>query len=398
MQSANGSGGILRIMGDVLPFDLLPLARHFIHLRDTQTIMPTIQTRITTLLNIRYPIILPGMSWISTPELVAAVSNAGGLGILALGPLSPEETAASIRRIRELTDQPFGVNVALLMPGAVDNAKVALAERVPVINFSLGKGDWLIKACHEYGGKVIATVTTAKHALGAEAQGVDALLVTGHEAAAHGGEVTSMVLIPAIADVVQIPVIGCGGFADHRGLVAALALGAEGVAMGSRFATCAESPVHQNTKQAVLDKDQHATIYSPHFDGLPARYMQTPTAQRLTRHPMSFFVAAWQAMRAARSLGISLWKILAGLIAEPKQIRLLACFGAATPRLKAATVDGDLVQGMQFIGQSQGLIHDIPTAAELMSRTVLDAYALLAERQHLFAEPESQHVNLLFSG
>ncbi len=351
------------------------------------------QTRITSLLNIRYPILLPGMSWISTPELVAAVSNAGGLGILALGPLSPEETAASIRRIRELTDRPFGVNVALLMPGAADNAKVALAEQVPVINFSLGKGDWLIKACHDYGGKVIATVTTAKHALAAEAQGVDALLVTGHEAAAHGGDVTSMVLIPAICDVVRIPVIGCGGFADHRGLVAALSLGAEGVAMGSRFATCLESPVHQTTKQAVLDKDQHATIYSPNFDGLPARYMQTPTAERLTRHPMGFFVAAWQAMLAARGLGISLWKIFAGLIAEPKQIKLLACFGAATPRLKAATVDGDLVQGMQFIGQSQGLIHDIPTAAMLMNRTIEDAQTLLAERQRQFADPVTERLS-----
>jgi enoyl-[acyl-carrier protein] reductase II len=352
------------------------------------------QTRLTTLLNIRYPILMPGMSWISKPELVAAVSNAGGLGILALGPLSPEETAASIRRIRELTDKPFGVNVALLMPGAVDNAKVALAEKVPVINYSLGKGDWLIKACHGYGGKVIATVTTAKHALAAEAQGADALLVTGHEAAAHGGEVTSMVLIPSIVDVVKIPVIGCGGFADHRGLVAALALGAEGVAMGSRFATCAESSVHQVTKQAVLDKDQHATIYSPHFDGLPARYMQTPTAERLTRAPMSFFVAAWMAMGAARSLGISLWKVFAGIFADPKQIKLLALFGAATPRLKAATVDGDLDSGMQFIGQSQGLIHDIPTAEQLMTRTVQDAQALLARTHGQLAEPVSE----LFSG
>jgi len=130
--------------------------------------------------------------------------------------------------------------------------------------------------------------------------------------------------------------------------------------------------------------------------------MQTPTAERLTRHPMNFFVAAWQAMRAARSLGISLWKILAGLIAEPKQIKLLACFGAATPRLKAATVDGDLVKGMQFIGQSQGLIHDIPSAATLMTRTIADAHALLAARQQQFSNPAAQPsaaaVTELFSG
>lgn len=332
------------------------------------------RTRITELLGVRYPVILPGMSWISTPELVAAVSNAGGLGILALGPLSVEQTRQSIQRVRELTDKPFGVNCALLMPGAKENAEVALELQVPVINFSLGKGDWLIQKCHAYGGKVIATVTTAKHAQAAEAQGVDALLVTGHEAAAHGGEVTSLVLVPALVDAVKIPVIACGGFADQRGLLAALALGAEGVAMGSRFATCRESPLHQNVKQAVVAKDQHDTIYSPHFDGLPARYMATPTAQRLTRRPMPFLLTVWQALLAAGQLRIPLWKIFAGLLAEPKQIRLLACFGAATPRLKAATEAGDLTKGMQFIGQSQGLIRDVVSADEVIQRLINDAH------------------------
>ncbi len=335
------------------------------------------QTRVTDLLNIQYPIILPGMSWISTPELVAAVSNAGGLGILALGPLSPEQTKASILKVRRLTDKPFGVGCTLLMPGAKENAEVALELQVPVINFSLGKADWLIKRCHAYGGKVIATVTTAKHALAAQAQGADIIMATGHEAAAHGGDVTSLVLVPSLVDILQVPVIGCGGFADHRGLAAALALGADGIAMGSRLATCLESPVHQQTKQAVLDKDQHATIYSSNFDGLPARYMQTNMAEKLTRKPMNFFMAAWQAMLAARQLNISLWKILAGLIVEPKKIRLLACFGAATPRLKAATEQGDLNTGMQFIGQSQGLIHDIPTAQALIERTIHEAQSRL---------------------
>lgn len=331
------------------------------------------QTRLTTLLGIQYPVVLPGMSWISTPELVAAVSNAGGLGILALGPLSPDQTRDAILQIRRLTDKPFGVGCTLLMPGANENAEVALELQVPVINFSLGKGDWLIERCHAYGGKTIATVTTAKHALAAQQQGADVIMATGHEAAAHGGDVTSLVLVPSLVDILDIPVIACGGFADGRGLLAALALGASGIAMGSRFATCAESPVHQHTKQAVLEKDQHATIYSANFDGLPARYMQTPTAIKLTQKPMNFFVAAWQAMLAARQLNISLWKIMAGLVVEPAKIRLLACFGAATPRLKAATEQGDLKTGMQFIGQSQGLIHDIPTAQLLIARIIAEA-------------------------
>ena len=331
------------------------------------------KTAITELFGIQYPIILPGMSWISTPELVAAVSNAGGLGILALGPLSAEQTRDAIQRVRALTNKPFGVNCALIMPGAKENAEVALELKVPVINFSLGKGDWLIQACHAYGGKTIATVTTAKHALASQHQGADAVMVTGHEAAAHGGEVTSLVLVPAIVDTLNIPVIACGGFADQRGVLAALALGAEGVAMGSRFATVKESPLHDNIKQNVIAKDQHDTIYSPHFDGLPARYMKTPTAEKLTHKPTNFVIAAGQAMTAAIDLKIPLWKVMAGVLAEPQKIRLLANFGAATPRLKAATERGDLEQGMQFIGQSQGLIHDVCSAEDMMQRLMAGA-------------------------
>jgi enoyl-[acyl-carrier protein] reductase II len=151
-----------------------------------------IQTRLTKLLGIKYPIILPGMSWISTPKLVAAVSEAGGLGIIASGPLSADELRKSIKEVRSLTSKPFGVGITLMMPGSTENANIALEEKVPVINFSLGKGDWIVKRAKEYGGKVIATVVSEKHAKSAEKMGVDALLVTGHEAAAHGGDVTSL--------------------------------------------------------------------------------------------------------------------------------------------------------------------------------------------------------------
>ena len=127
-----------------------------------------ISTRITKLFGIKVPLILPGMSWISTPALVAAVSNAGGLGILATGPLSAAATREAIREIRRLTDKPFGIGATLLMPGAKENAEVALEEKVPVINFSLGKGDWIVERAHAYGGKVLATVVNEKHALSAE--------------------------------------------------------------------------------------------------------------------------------------------------------------------------------------------------------------------------------------
>ena len=159
------------------------------------------KTKITELFGIKYPIILPGMSWISTPELVAAVCNAGGIGWLATGPLSTDQTRASIKRIRELTDKPFGAGATLLMPGARENAEVILEEQVPVINVSLGKPDDIVKRVHDYGGKVIQTVIGAKHALSAVKGGVDALQVTGYEAAAHGGKVANLCLIPSIKEL-----------------------------------------------------------------------------------------------------------------------------------------------------------------------------------------------------
>lgn len=338
------------------------------------------KTRITELLGIDKPLILPGMSWIATPELVAAVCNAGGLGILATGPLDAAATASAIDQIRSLTDKPFGVGCTLMMPGAAENTEVALKKQVPVINYSLGKGDKLTAACHAYGGKVIATVTTKKHALSAVQSGADCLQVTGHEAAAHGGEVTSLVLVPSIRDVTDVPIIATGGFGDGRGLAAALCLGADAIAMGSRFATSSDSPLHENIKHNVVGKDQHDTIYSPNFDGIPARYMKTPTAIKLTKKPMNIVSTALRASRAAKMVKQPVGKVLAGMLVQLDKVKMLAYFGAALPRLQSATTDGDLQYGMQFIGQTQGLINDIASVAEICERTVASAEQIL---QHL---------------
>ena len=337
------------------------------------------KTRLTEVLGIEHPIVLPGMSWISTPELVAAVSNAGGLGVLASGPLNRAQTRDAIRKIRELTDKPFGIGVTLLMPGAKENAEVALEEKVPVINFSLGKGDWIVKAAHAYGGKVIATVVTEKHAQSAVKSGVDALQVTGHEAAAHGGDVTSLVLVPAIASKVPVPVIATGGFADGRGLMAALSLGAEGVAMGSRLATSKESPLHQKTKDAIIAKNEGETIYGNNFDGLYARVMKTPASQKAMKRPMGFIMASLKSFKAAKMVDMPLWKLMAGLIVQFSQIRMLSLFGAATEKIQAATVDGDLDKGVQFIGQTQGLINDQPSVQEIIDRIMREAQTVHEE-------------------
>ena len=332
-----------------------------------------LKTKVTKILNIKHPIILPGMSWISTPKLVAAVSEAGGLGILATGPLTEQQTRDSIREIRSLTNKPFGIGCTLLMPGAKENAEIALQEKVPVINFSLGKGDWIVKRCHEYGGKVIATVVNEKHAKSAEEMGADILMVTGHEAAAHGGDVTSLVAVPCIASKVKIPVICAGGIANGKGLLAMLSLGADGVAMGSRLATTIESPLHDNIKKAILEHDENDTIYGKNFDGLFARVMKTPASEKAMKYKVDPITAAIKSFAAAKSINMPLWKVIPGLLTQWNKMYMLSLFGAATEKLMSATIDGNLDKGVQFIGQSVGLINDIPTVKDLIDRTIIEA-------------------------
>lgn len=341
----------------------------------------TISTRITDLFGIDNPILLPGMSWISTPPLVAAVSNAGGLGILATGPLSADETRASIREIRRLTDKPFGVGATLLMPGASENARVALEEKVPVMNVSLGRADWIREGLDGYGGKLLSTVTNRKHGESAIASGADALMVTGHEAAAHGGDVTSLVLIPSLADAFPgVPLVAAGGFANGRGLNAALSLGADAVAMGSRLAVTQESPLAFPMKEAIVGAGESQTIYGKNFDGIPARVLQTPTAERLMGSRPWFPVVAARALAASQQMGIPLWKILPGLLTNFSQIYAVAQFGAATKAIRAATVSGDAKGGVQFVGQCQGMIRDIPAVDDLLSR-ILEESAVAHDDQ-----------------
>lgn len=337
--------------------------------------IPPIHTRITTLLSCRYPIFLPGMSWISTPPLVAAVSNAGGVGILSTGPLSSEQTRTSIQQVRSMTQQPFGIGATLLMPGAKENAIVALEERVPVINISLGKADWVAQAAHEYGGKVICTVTNAKHAESAIESGADALLVTGHEAAAHGGDVTSLVLINALSRrFPETPIIAAGGFADGRGLAAALTLGADAVAMGSRLAVSVESPLAAQVKEAIVRLDESDTIYGSNFDGIPARVLKSSVSESLMKNRPLLPVTIYRAFQASRSMNIPLWKVIPGLVTQFSKMFMVAQFGAATERLTKATIDGDLENGVQFVGQSQGMINDVATVEEIVQRIMAEAY------------------------
>jgi len=316
------------------------------------------------------------MSWISDPTLVASVSNAGGIGILATGPLNAQETRDAIHKIRSQTDKPFGIGATLLMPGATENAKVAIEEQVPLINISLGKGDWIAEQVHGYGGKVLTTVTNAKHAQSAIDFGSDALMLTGHEAAAHGGDVTSMVLIPTISKrFPEIPLVAAGGFADGRGLAAAISLGADAVAMGSRFAISKESALAHEMKEIVSDSNstESDTLYGKNFDGIPARVLKSDESVRVFAKPAPFPVVMYRAFKAATKMNIPLYKVLPGLITQWEKMYIIAQFGAATESIMKATVEGNNKEGVQFIGQSQGLIGDIPTVDALIQRIISEA-------------------------
>ena len=332
------------------------------------------KTRITETFGIKYPILLSGMSWISTPKMVAAVSNAGGLGILATGPLSSTQTREAIHEIRQLTDRPFGANATLMFPGAAENAKVLLDEKVPVINFSLGKGDWIVNEAHKYGGRVLATVVNLRHAKRAQDYGTDAIIATGQEAAAHGEDVTSLVLIPHLAENLQIPVIAAGGFADGRGLAAALALGAEGIAMGTRLMVTKESPLHENYKKLAQEKQVYDTIFSKRFDGILCRVMKTDAAERAVKRGLSWPAAYFNSRDFAKMVKMPHSKLVIGiLLSGYGSAKQLAYMANAFKAIRVATEDGDSKTGVLPVGQVQGLIHDQPTVAELFERMEREA-------------------------
>ncbi|MBM3957098.1 MAG: nitronate monooxygenase [Gemmatimonadetes bacterium] len=335
------------------------------------------KTQITELLGIEHPIILSGMSWISTPDMVAAVSNAGGLGILATGVLDAEATRKAIREIREKTDKPFGMNASLLFPGAAQNAAVALEEKVPVINFSLGKGDWIVQMANAYGGKVLATVTNVRHAKRAQEYGCHGVISTGNEAAAHGEPPTTFCLVPSLASALDIPVVAAGGVGDGRGLAAALALGAEGVAMGTRLMTTVESPLHENYKKLSIEKDIYDTLYSKNFDGLWCRVLDTPAAQKAVKRPIGpigLLKAIPNSRGIAEMVGLPYWKLFIGVLKSGwENAKQLAYMANAFKQIRIATENGDVTNGVLPVGQVTGLMHDIPTVEEVISRTVREA-------------------------
>jgi enoyl-[acyl-carrier protein] reductase II len=335
------------------------------------------KTSVTELFGIQYPILNAGMGRVAFPNMVAAVSNAGGLGVYGAGSNPPEVTRAAIREIRTLTDKPFGGNAPLALPNGMENAKVMLEEKVPVINYSMGKGDWIAKAAHAYGGKVMASVTDTKLAQRAQAHGCDAVIAAGYEAAGHSGDITTLALIPRLAEVLNIPVIAAGGIATGAQLVAVLAMGAGGVSMGTRFWVTQEGPMHQNWKNKAVELDVGDTIRSDRFDGIPCRQMKTIASERIASARMlNLWEVFMNSFTIAKELNIPWIKLCTQTLSlGPKQIEMMMRMSQMLKMHTLTMSTGDLEKGMTASGQSVGLVHDVPTIAELMQRIVAEAKA-----------------------
>ena len=317
-----------------------------------------IHTPVCDLLQIRHPIALGGMAGSTSVPLVAAVSNAGGLGTLGIARTPAEQIPKDISAIRETTKAPFGVNFLLFMvrEPAID---AALNARPPVFSAAWAREDQdlrtLFGRAHEAGSQVMYMAGTVPEALRAKAAGADVIVAQGTEGGGHVGWMASMAVLPMIVDAVgSTPVMAAGGIADGRGLAAALALGAQGVLLGTRFLATQESPLHPNFKQAVLDSDGHDTVLTEIPD--IARASVWPGAMARSRR--NAFIERW----AGRE-----WELRAR---QPE----------AAAAMERARETGDADNASLLIGQDAGLIHDIPPAGEIVERIVAEAEALLKDR------------------
>jgi nitronate monooxygenase len=316
-----------------------------------------LKTRFTELVGVEYPIVQGGMQWVGRAELVSAVANAGALGfITALTQPTPDDLAKEIRRCREMTDKPFGVNLTILPaikpPPYAEYRQAIIESGITVVETAGNKPQEHVDEFKKHGIIVLHKCTSVRHALSAERMGVDAISIDGFECAGHPGEddTPGLILIPAAADKLKIPMIASGGFGDGRGLVAALALGAEGINMGTRFMCTKESPIHQSVKERIVANDERAT-------DLIFRTMRNTS--RVARNAVSQQVVAMEKEGATF-----------------EQVRDLV----AGARGKMVYATGDTDHGIWSAGQVQGLIHDIPSCAELVSRIVRDAKAIIQGR------------------
>ena len=307
------------------------------------------KTRVTELLGIEYPVIQGGMAWVAEHKLAAAVADAGGLGLIGAASAPPEVVREEIRKAKELTDKPFGVNVMLLNPNAEEVAKIVVEEGVKVVTTGAGNPAKFMKLWKDNGVKVIPVVASVAMAKMMERAGADAIVAEGMESGGHIGAQTTMTLVPQVVDAVNIPVVAAGGIADGRGFAAARMLGAEAVQMGTAFVVAKESIVHENYKQRVIkarDIDSEVTGAST---GHPIRVLRN----KMTREYLK-----------KEEEGVSF-----------EELELLT-LGS----LRKAVMEGDVVNGSVMAGQIAGLIHEEKTCKEIIEGMMKEAEALLGAK------------------
>lgn len=342
-----------------------------------------LHTALCDLCDIERPIVQTGMGWVAGPRLTAATSNAGGLGILAAGTMDYDELVRAIGETKDRTDKSFGVNLRSDAPDAGERCELLISQGVKVASFALAPKEALIKRLKDAGVVVIPSIGARRHAEKVAAWGVDAVLVQGGEGGGHTGSVPTTLLLPQVVDAVDLPVIAAGGFFDGRGLVAALAYGASGVAMGTRFLLTQDSTVGDAVKQVYLDKAVTDTLVTTQVDGVPHRVLRTEFTERLDRGSALSSVprALRNAFQFKRLSGISWTDMLREGRAMRKSQDLSwsqVVMAANTPMLlKAAMVDGRPDLGVMASGQVVGLIDDLPTVAELLDRIIAEAEAAL---------------------
>jgi NAD(P)H-dependent flavin oxidoreductase YrpB (nitropropane dioxygenase family) len=314
-----------------------------------------IKTRFTELVGVEHPIVQGGMQWVGRAELVAAVANAGALGfITALTQPTPEDLTKEIARCRGLTDKPFGVTIlpSIKPPPYAEYRQAIIESGIKIVETAGNKPQEHVNEFKKHGIVVVHKCTSVRHALSAERMGVDAISIDGFECAGHPGEddTPGLILIPVAAEKVKIPMIASGGFGDGRGLVAALALGAEGINMGTRFMCTRESPIHQLIKEKIVANDERETE-------LIFRTMRNTS--RVAKNAVSTKVVAMEKEGASF-----------------EQVRDLV----AGARGKMVYTTGNADEGIWSAGQVQGLIHDIPSCAELVSRIMHEAETIIRSR------------------
>ena len=349
---------------------------------------PRLQNSLCDLLGVKYPIIQTGMGWVAGPKLVSATANAGAFGILASATMDLDQLKSSIAEVKSRTTKPFGVNLRADSADVKDRISLMIDEGIKVASFAQAPKPELISRLKDAGVVVIPSIGAKRHAEKVLEWGVDAVLVQGGEGGGHTGAVPTTVLLPQVVDAVagRVPVIAAGGFFDGRGLVAALAYGASGIAMGTRFLLTSDSSVPQAVKEYYISKGVLDTVVSVQVDGVPHRVLRTELVDQLESGRGKILAlprAGINALKFRKMTGAKLTDMLREGMAMKKSMDLSysqMVMAANTPMLlKTSLVDGRTESGVMASGQVVGIIEDLPSCADLIDRIITEATAVLAD-------------------